>query len=163
MRGKPVKTITFTRHFRITPAGAWKTQLVQVFVQRSWDHPRRCGENMPSGSPGHFRPGSPPQVRGKRINIHSSRLKPGITPAGAGKTTMPYRAARVHRDHPRRCGENHVRINVGLLATGSPPQVRGKRRAWCLSISACRITPAGAGKTHAVGFPSASTADHPRR
>ena len=49
------------------------------------------------------------------------------------------------------------------LALGSPPQVRGKLpvRTFCLRRQ--RITPAGAGKTHAVGFPSASTADHPRR
>ena len=46
---------------------------------------------------------------------------------------------------------------------GSPPQVRGKRRnryfRWC----ACRITPAGAGKTAKSRRLRLSAKDHPRR
>ena len=49
------------------------------------------------------------------------------------------------------------------MNVGSPPQVRGKPPVIADALPTLRITPAGAGKTHAVGFPSASTADHPRR
>ena len=87
--------------------------------------------------------GSPPQVRGKRcihcIIPHSN----GITPAGAGKTSL-FRCRRMCcRDHPRRCGENVVRA-------GS-------------SIAVSRITPAGAGKTPRRRLPPTNLRDHPRR
>ena len=67
------------------------------------------------------------------------------------------------RDHPRRCGEN---VLVGFShcdKPGSPPQVRGKL---CFSgddSCACRITPAGAGKTWHLWMKTAATEDHPRR
>ena len=91
--------------------------------------------------------GSPPQVRGK---LHSS-LTPSerqrITPAGAGKTVNPSSRRGVKWDHPRRCGENHKGGQYMKLETGSPPQVRGKRWSEVRDKNACRITPAGAGKT----------------
>ena len=47
--------------------------------------------------------------------------------------------------------------------SGSPPQVRGKR--WCevRDKNACRITPAGAGKTILVQRKLFQLGDHPRR
>ena len=66
-------------------------------------------------------------------------------------------------DHPRRCGENHVRINVGLLVAGSPPQVRGKLTYATKTDLKDGITPAGAGKTVAENFPYHADRDHPRR
>ena len=70
----------------ITPAGAGKTDEQGNFHARSWDHPRRCGENfqlaivLPPAS------GSPPQVRGKRGHASGRNIVNRITPAGAGKT-----------------------------------------------------------------------------
>ena len=86
VRGKPQCRIERHGFIGITPAGAGKTMCALMSVFSPQDHPRRCGENAVLGVCLSPPVGSPPQVRGKRINIHSSRLKPGITPAGAGKT-----------------------------------------------------------------------------
>ena len=70
--------------------------------------------------------GSPPQVRGKPLQQQFCVLNDGITPAGAGKTSINYWRMFMRQDHPRRCGENFgqaVNVNVWI---GSPPQVRGK-------------------------------------
>ena len=50
-----------------------------------------------------------------------------------------------------------------MQQSGSPPQVRGKR--WCevRDKNACRITPAGAGKTILVQRKLFQLGDHPRR
>ena len=71
---------------RITPAGAGKTN--QQFRQRNRteDHPRRCGENLPLLTAARYFLGSPPQVRGKQVHIPRAFVCFGITPAGAGKT-----------------------------------------------------------------------------
>ena len=72
----------------ITPAGAGKTAPVADPRRSGRDHPRRCGENLPSISTVPDLAGSPPQVRGKlRLTVPSgARLR--ITPAGAGKTVF---------------------------------------------------------------------------
>ena len=73
---------------RITPAGAGKTSVAIGTGVRDWDHPRRCGENIASADEMNNALGSPPQVRGK-LSCNSLTLLPsGITPAGAGKTTI---------------------------------------------------------------------------
>ncbi len=90
----------------------------------------------------------------------------------------------IYPDHPRRCGENRVRLKEHLCGLGSPPQVRGKLISVRFSILRIRITPAGAGKTHRLrrcyGFAAGSppqvrgkrmgsitfnieSEDHPRR
>ena len=91
--------------------------------------------------------GSPPQVRGKRRPEQDFTNFVGITPAGAGKTSFAAASPSVTTDHPRRCGENENADLSGLVGTGSPPQVRGKRIAAINPSTTPRITPAGAGKT----------------
>ena len=91
--------------------------------------------------------GSPPQVRGKRIEKIPCSARRRITPAGAGKTTFAELFLREPKDHPRRCGENCCKQLANTSIMGSPPQVRGKQ-AMMNTFTACvRITPAGAGKT----------------
>ena len=94
---------------RITPAGAGKTVTSLLRHNRFKDHPRRCGENTVMCSDGKFDVGSPPQVRGKRVQESKEACKNRITPAGAGKTDSVFA--------------------VGDNRAGSPPQVRGKRQA----------------------------------
>ena len=52
------------------------------------DHPRRCGENFVPSLAHCGQVGSPPQVRGKHYNRDCGSCAYGITPAGAGKTTI---------------------------------------------------------------------------
>ena len=72
-RGSPpqVRGKRFSSHascflHRITPAGAGKTLYIARGDFERGDHPRRCGENCSKLIVVVSRPGSPPQVRGKR-------------------------------------------------------------------------------------------------
>ena len=107
--------------------------------------------------------GSPPQVRGKRLDGLASAPTAGITPAGAGKTSRRACKRTDGRDHPRRCGENRTVFKYLFTATGSPPQVRGKLRFTRASCIGGRITPAGAGKTRNSDSFWINLWDHPRR
>ena len=91
--------------------------------------------------------GSPPQVRGKLKCLIVFDAAPGITPAGAGKTSSLLLPAVKPWDHPRRCGENTVALAGEIVTLGSPPQVRGKLGEPQDAACNLRITPAGAGKT----------------
>ncbi len=163
MRGKHSGTVFAPCITRITPAGAGKTKIKPTYRPDKTDHPRRCGENDTIISWTAKEIGSPPQVRGKLVCKVFNLLSIRITPAGAGKTgdnpTMP----PVPEDHPRRCGENRPGQVVKLPFKGSPPQVRGKRYRERANGAINRITPAGAGKTVRVFFPSNVVKDHPRR
>ena len=163
MRGKLISYDAGRGEYGITPAGAGKTRCCDCQRIEAWDHPRRCGENALILSATTGESGSPPQVRGKH-NVYRLRDRTnGITPAGAGKTLAGVKFEAVHKDHPRRCGENmHLRRAVDC-DTGSPPQVRGKLRVTSDFRNVVGITPAGAGKTKSTATCDCIREDHPRR
>ena len=106
MRGKLVAHADGFANSGITPAGAGKTYIDGWHKKNEKDHPRRCGENgltypITLGSLG-----SPPQVRGKRVERYNGKFTDRITPAGAGKTGYAEKHGLQATDHPRRCGEN---------------------------------------------------------
>ena len=138
MRGKRSTSDSCNSSIRITPAGAGKTQVLTPKKMPNKDHPRRCGENFGAGMAAHGMLGSPPQVRGKLLDILAARASSRITPAGAGKTHQREALPPFARDHPRRCGEN-----AGMYIM--------------------RTAPAGAGKTHERGTHKVCRRDHPRR
>ena len=109
VRGKLYLQAPLSGFAGITPAGAGKTN--QQFRQRNRteDHPRRCGENLPLLTAARYFLGSPPQVRGKHISKSPFFPSSRITPAGAGKTSPYPTGFRLFWDHPRRCGENASR------------------------------------------------------
>ena len=86
VRGKPLSASTHHRVYRITPAGAGKTQVKYVHPLHLADHPRRCGENKHLFFRHVGSVGSPPQVRGKQWRNKKMTSIERITPAGAGKT-----------------------------------------------------------------------------
>ena len=65
MRGKHGKASPDQMWWRITPADAGKTPVVQLPAQLRQDHPRGCGENPCSTVDILGRIGSPPRMRGK--------------------------------------------------------------------------------------------------
>ena len=107
--------------------------------------------------------GSPPQVRGKRLQDATVKIKDRITPAGAGKTILFRQQINITQDHPRRCGENLLALVQSIGIPGSPPQVRGKPRRLSIFRARYRITPAGAGKTQLRIRKLRDRWDHPRR
>ena len=163
MRGKRLVRSRTCRCRRITPAGAGKTSPSETRRRLRKDHPRRCGENLVFPPKQAKKHGSPPQVRGKLFDLLAGCVNRRITPAGAGKTRCGQHQLDQFQDHPRRCGENIAGKIPKLHASGSPPQVRGKRLRCIMRSIARRITPAGAGKTISRRPLPALCRDHPRR
>ena len=93
----------------ITPADAGKTKKLQFAADGMEDHPRGCGENLPSAVISDAAKGSPPRMRGKRTSAAAPGLFSGITPADAGKTYTTSLTLNFEKDHPRGCGENKLR------------------------------------------------------
>ena len=163
VRGKLINGSLPGNRFRITPAGAGKTQPHADRHAANQDHPRRCGENHAAILRLQPALGSPPQVRGKHDGGINDDKSKGITPAGAGKTSFGKLNKRTNQDHPRRCGENFVQLSSAKDAIGSPPQVRGKPANNAKLLHCVGITPAGAGKTGHINRIRLRNWDHPRR
>ena len=101
-------------------------------------------------------------MRGKRTHISKTVIRPGITPADAGKTAPFYCLYVTTGDHPRGCGENLYQSLYKLLFSGSPPRMRGKQRDKKQRNGGLRITPADAGKTEFEDTYNQLQQDHPR-
>ena len=146
----------------ITPACAGKRSARSAACLAGKDHPRVCGEKLHSLSPQLCVHGSPPRVRGK-VDAATLTLKArGITPACAGKRLLPCCFWRLHRDHPRVCGEKWCSCWSVGCCPGSPPRVRGKACGNVCDRNRHGITPACAGKRFVHGPVGVLTGDHPR-
>ncbi len=99
---------------RITPAYAGKSLEHAAFTLDTKDHPRICGEKIKFQRPNSNLQGSPPHMRGKAPAAILDIMHEGITPAYAGKSNVSAYFIRMHRDHPRICGEKV------LNCSGSP-------------------------------------------
>ena len=106
--------------------------------------------------------GSPPRGRGKGANAHRAERTAGITPAWAGKSSLPGLQLLSGQDHPRVGGEKYAgRRHRGDLK-GSPPRGRGKGQLHPWAAFHAGITPAWAGKRHTLKTSSRDDWDHPR-
>ena len=148
---------------RLIPAGAGKTHCSLVRFISSSAHPRRCGENLNPLGNWLQSDGSSPQVRGKHLLSTGRSAFTRLIPAGAGKTCSNSQQTRRATAHPRRCGENSLKLSGTSFALGSSPQVRGKLPFPAGVIQVVRLIPAGAGKTVKVITEDGCGAAHPRR
>ena len=162
MRGKLIEDALIDARIRITPAHAGKTLGRKNPCCAAADHPRACGENAGVNPLAESSPLSPPRMRGKRLREHIDREIPRITPAHAGKTRPPAFCTQISSDHPRACGENAFLVSLLYSSHGSPPRMRGKPPRPDSLRGAHRITPAHAGKTRRMCWPTRISADHPR-
>ena len=162
VRGKGIKRGCHSHQCGITPACAGKRRLRRRFSTLPQDHPRVCGEKN-CGSKLAFRTmGSPPRMRGKAEPDCMGTLEGGITPAYAGKRSLPLMQASSSQDHPRVCGEKRSISIFSRQALGSPPRMRGKALQLPLCILDMRITPAYAGKSNTFLCKGLTARDHPR-
>ena len=86
--------------------------------------------------------GSPPRMRGKAIGVNYREFIGG--------------------DHPRVCGEKHLRNFKWTLGLGSPPRMRGKVDGQIQVSIGIGITPAYAGKSPRLAAARPPPGDHPR-
>ena len=147
MRGKVEQREQMQISIRITPAYAGKSVAGRASCIYPQDHPRLCGEKIPSVYSDIINLGSPPPMRGKGI-ITLVRLRMiRITPAYAGKSCCRISFFLRIGDHPRLCGEKHSLKPLLLFNRGSPPPMRGKAITADIVLFEVGITPAYAGKS----------------
>ena len=154
MRGKAKNRCRSCPLTRITPACAGKRTCTATRRCGNGNHPRVCGEKFTVRFTRMVLPGSPPRMRGKDPVAHSCKGCVGITPAYAGKRSLPLMQASSSQDHPRVCGEKRSISIFSRQALGSPPRMRGKALQLPLCILDMRITPACAGKRKAPSIPT---------
>ena len=162
MRGKVQLGEIDLQDIWITPAYAGKSGPCPDRVPPAGDHPRVCGEKSQSTSASPRALGSPPRMRGKGVKQSNSRIRMGITPAYAGKSSMLFPLPFPSGDHPRVCGEKRHTTKPEHSKIGSPPRMRGKVFMQTRTIRAFGITPAYAGKSTAEPRLRITTGDHPR-
>jgi len=85
-----------------------------------------------------------------------------IIPACAGPTGRSWCRHDVLRDHPRVCGADASARVTAVIAAGSSPRVRGRRRGHRCPAAGSRIIPACAGPTASSTSPRPAREDHPR-
>ena len=109
MRGKERKSGVHRDSSRITPAYAGKSSGLWNREWKRKDHPRLCGEKLPT--------------------YIEAYLLSGITPAYAGKSISFRQSSHTHEDHPRLCGEKRKKCKNAAVQSGSPPPMRGKGKS----------------------------------
>ena len=147
---------------RLIPACAGKTPLLIWQPRLGRAHPRVCGENSMTFVKLFHCTGSSPRVRGKHGGAASSRRRPGLIPACAGKTRASSRPSSLYRAHPRVCGENSPSHPASYTARGSSPRVRGKPSSKLNPRLFRGLIPACAGKTVSFQGMNALKPAHPR-
>ncbi len=110
--------------------------------QRSWDHPRACGEH-------------------RRPDIGRYR-RAGIIPALAGNTSTEWPSDAAVWDHPRACGEHAGAILAASPWIGSSPRLRGTHHREPRRHHGSGIIPALAGNTGSRLAKKYPAWDHPR-
>ena len=108
----------------IIPACAGNTQITLLPGRSPRDHPRVCGEHLPSFLLPSFIAGSSPRVRGTPGGALVDLRMTGIIPACAGNTAWPWLRWLMFRDHPRVCGEHFGVLCATCVGAGSSPRVR---------------------------------------
>ena len=146
----------------LIPAHAGKTVLGTPTKPSDRAHPRSRGENRRWGASPWPPGGSSPLTRGKRLIARPTGPQAGLIPAHAGKTPSPSSPCSSRMAHPRSRGENEIPRTTRVIADGSSPLTRGKRRhpfeQWLLR----RLIPAHAGKTSRRGRRKPERGAHPR-
>ena len=101
-------------------------------------------------------------MRGKHLRLLLPEFRDGLIPACAGKTRRKRMPERMHRAHPRVCGENDNQHQNSSVEVGSSPRVRGKLLGHSSPETTLGLIPACAGKTTRVVPTVPSVRAHPR-
>ena len=162
MRGKPQDNTDGRYDDRNIPAYAGKTMMRRIGGYATGEHPRVCGENVPSNFPVRVAAGTSPRMRGKPWFPRRPGFVLRNIPAYAGKTNAGITGSDAGTEHPRVCGENLAASRPRLSTSGTSPRMRGKpasRLPWTASF---RNIPAYAGKTRDRSSGGAAGKEHPR-
>ena len=162
MRGTRSTRTTRPAHGGIIPAYAGNTWPQPRIRPDGRDHPRVCGEHLPTASVFHPLTGSSPRMRGTRGAIGGDEKSCGIIPAYAGNTYELRYIVQFCGDHPRVCGEHDIIASAEESARGSSPRMRGTHDCQARKGIRPGIIPAYAGNTRCLQAPKPTRWDHPR-
>ena len=101
-------------------------------------------------------------MRGEVFQRRNRVARKWITPAHAGRSTLPVTQSELARDHPRACGEKMTDGENRSALIGSPPRMRGEAPKGAPSRVHIRITPAHAGRSGQHCDSCQEHRDHPR-
>ena len=146
----------------IIPAYAGNTCAGAAVRRCCGDHPRVCGEHGGGPFDASVGWGSSPRMRGTLGQGAGGGDVRGIIPAYAGNTNHLLERWRVHRDHPRVCGEHRGERRFLGECRGSSPRMRGTLSGNIEEVGERGIIPAYAGNTPRHGSSPACRRDHPR-
>ena len=140
MRGKDLVLRSKHLEIGITPACAGKRGLRKFSSAQAQDHPRVRGEKHCTSTPIALVSGSPPRMRGKAVEMKLAGTVHGITPAYAGKGSIPHLTAslgefEVQKGHPvphlrqrLQVWPDHARhLRHGLILHASRSAGQGRR------------------------------------
>ena len=130
-----------------TPACAGKTPDYESRIPEPREHPRVRGEDIMDATSSQPDPGTPPRARGRPPVFAGETVRPGNTPACAGKTFCSLMLCPVSREHPRVRGEDHRGPDPQSDHAGTPPRARGRQDYRAVGCGQQGNTPACAGKT----------------
>ena len=162
MRGTQRQRLHGAGDLGIIPAHAGNT--IQGITGEPYerDHPRACGEHALAENKNIVIRGSSPRMRGTRVDDGLDHRRRGIIPAHAGNTYWTRWAGLPNADHPRACGEHHLRQERAGCHRGSSPRMRGTRRMGFHHGLGLGIIPAHAGNTCDRLDNDIGHRDHPR-
>ena len=150
MRGTRPPTGDSPKSVGIIPAYAGNTDGVRTGFIPLGDHPRVCGEHLPSGNGWRSPKGSSPRMRGTPEWHRVDTYLIGIIPAYAGNTSTHVAHNFNPRDHPRVCGEHLLLQFLLLVCQGSSPRMRGTLLPDGKRLVQRGIIPAYAGNTESA-------------
>ena len=101
-------------------------------------------------------------MRGRLNDGQSQNVRQGNTPAYAGKTAILSAIRTTRKKHPRVCGEDAQTQAPQIAIRETPPRMRGRHSALCMSLTTGRNTPAYAGKTLLPLAERLAVGKHPR-
>ena len=132
---------------RLIPTHAGKTPSRSPRLSLAGAHPHSRGENCSGSSRASISRGSSPLTRGKHRITEIPRVRAGLIPTHAGKTSASTDRTSQPRAHPHSRGENSPSRPWTIPGRGSSPLTRGKRKVEGLVGVADRLIPTHAGKT----------------
>ena len=161
-RGGQFAPVAFRDVGGLIPAGAGRTMVLSSRRIRRTAHPRWRGEDSRRVRGACRRPGSSPLARGGPGSQLVHPRRPGLIPAGAGRTLTVCLLARGTRAHPRWRGEDSLTDDGPSRIDGSSPLARGGPRRLRRPTTATRLIPAGAGRTWCQSPAKTPRRAHPR-
>jgi len=146
----------------LIPAGAGRTVGRLTAAPELRAHPRWRGADVRRQFSRRWMMGSSPLARGGHEGFCCWASRPGLIPAGAGRTRSAHRPPGRRPAHPRWRGADRGAKFRSLTMPGSSPLARGGLLDATAPMQTVGLIPAGAGRTSTASRIASALRAHPR-